>query len=89
MISGGGFTELMLASQRGHLEIVQMLLENGARVDMVTEMGHSALILAAINNHPRVVKMLLDWGSQKNLKDYHSRMAIDYAKNPEIIDMLS
>ena len=79
----------MLASQRGHTEIVQMLLDYGALTDIVSEEGHSALMLAAMNNHPRVVKILLERGCRKDLKDVNSRMAIDYANNPEIQNMLA
>lgn len=84
-----GYTALMLASQRGNVEIVQLLLEHGARTDMVSPLGQTALILAALNNHPPVVKLLLDWGSQKDFKDVTLRKAIDYANNAEIRNMLA
>ena len=34
-----GVTSLMLASQNGHVEVVEKLLQHGARVDLQNEVG--------------------------------------------------
>ena len=87
-VATNGFTALMLASQRGHVKVVQLLLEHGARTDIVSAYGQSALFMAIMNDHPRVVKILLDWGSDKNARDVVGYLPIQYTNNTEIIEML-
>ena len=41
----------MLASQNGHTEVVKLLLEKEAQVDMQGKDGGSALMLASQNGH--------------------------------------
>jgi len=54
-----GWTPLMLASARGHLPVVQKLIEAGADYALTeTDLGYTALHLAAWNNRPEVVTYL-------------------------------
>jgi len=52
-------TPLMLASMAGHLDLVEMLLEAGARVDARTREGATALIGACQHDQLQVVKALV------------------------------
>ena len=54
-----GFSSLMLASQNGHTEVVQMLLQANANVDLKNNYGYTSLMRVSANGHPEVVKMLL------------------------------
>lgn len=45
--NGQGWTPLLIASHQGHLEMVNNLLNNHARVDVFDNEGRSALHLAA------------------------------------------
>ena len=56
---GNGFTPLILASQNGHLPIVDILLERGAEHVRATKNGNRALSCAAQFGHVLVVKRLL------------------------------
>ena len=49
-----GWCALMSASQNGHTEVVKILLENGAQVDLQNN-GFSALMIASLNGHAEVV----------------------------------
>ena len=49
---------LMCASQNGHDEVVKILLENGAQVDLQTEDGVCALMYTSQDGHNEV-----EWGS--------------------------
>jgi ankyrin repeat protein len=65
---------LHVASENGHEEIVDLLLQSGAVVNSVaaTEQATS-LILAAQNSHTSVVKKLLSHGANVDSgKEYHS-----------------
>jgi ankyrin repeat protein len=48
---GGGSTALMWACERGHTEIVSMLLKAGCVPDVRNDYGWTALHLAALNGH--------------------------------------
>jgi ankyrin repeat protein len=49
--------------KHGYLEIVQLLLEKGAKPDELDNFGHTALFHAASNGQVDVVKLLLDKGA--------------------------
>ena len=60
-----GATALTFAADRGHLEIVTLLLARGADVNQQdTFYQMRAIDMAMANNHPEVVKLLLERGSR-------------------------
>ena len=59
-------TPLMIASQYGHEELVQMLLKNDAKVDEMTIMEMSALSYASRQNYLNIVKILCENGADVN-----------------------
>ena len=54
-----GGTALMLASQNGHYQVVELLLKKHAHVNHQTQDGVTALMLASQNGHYQVVELLL------------------------------
>ncbi|GIY47556.1 ankyrin-1 [Caerostris extrusa] len=58
-IALNGWTPLLYACQKGHPEVVNLLLQNSARVDVFDEGGKAALHLAAEFGHGEVVDILL------------------------------
>ena len=60
---------IIAAAQNGYLEIVKLLIENGANVDSQTELGYTALELAASNGHLEVVDLLIQKGANLSLED--------------------
>ncbi|KAJ6494996.1 ankyrin repeat-containing domain protein [Mycena vulgaris] len=54
-----GRNALHLASQEGHLDIVQLLIGYGASVDQATEDGGTALHLALENGHLDIARVLI------------------------------
>ena len=64
----GKTSALMLASYYGNSEIVKMLLEKSAKVDLYNERKVFALMLAARQGNVEVVKELLERGADVNLK---------------------
>ncbi|NIT55882.1 MAG: hypothetical protein GWN00_06500, partial [Aliifodinibius sp.] len=61
-----GTTALMLASANGYPEIVQLLLANGADVNMRNKENASALFLAVQNDDVTTVEFLINAGAEVN-----------------------
>lgn len=64
--SEGVGTPLYFAAQRGHEEVVALLVEGGADVNAVTRFG-TALQIAARGNRTSIVRILLQAGADPNL----------------------
>lgn len=54
-----GQTALMLAVSHGRLDMVELLLQSGADVNIQDEDGSTALMCAAEHHHIEIVKLLL------------------------------
>jgi ankyrin repeat protein len=76
-----GFSALHTAAFGGHLEIVKLLLENGAAADQRSEGNKSmtALHTAAYNGHTEVVRFLLDKGIPVDDRDGEGKSALIHA----------
>lgn len=62
--SGDGMTALHWAAERGHREIVELLISSSANVDAKTRIGgYTPLHLGARGGNALIVKMLLDAGA--------------------------
>jgi ankyrin repeat protein len=58
-----GNTPLKIATVRGDIDAVRVLLDAGAEVDAVVEEGCTVLWYASAFNHPEIVRILLDHGA--------------------------
>lgn len=58
-----GQTALMLAAHRGHLGLVELLIEAGADLNVTAKYRLSALMLAAIAGHAEVARRLIRAGA--------------------------
>jgi len=56
-------TALTLASYRGHTEIVKLLVEKGAALDILANDGMTALIIAVAYGYTEIVKLLVEKGA--------------------------
>jgi hypothetical protein len=68
-----GKTPLIIASKRGHLDIVKKLLEKGADVNCKDANGKTPLIIASECGHLNIVKNLLGKGADVNCKDANGK----------------
>lgn len=63
-----GWSLLLLAADQGHTEVVRVLLQNNARVDVFDEEGKAAIHLAAEQGHQDIVDILLSHKAFVNAK---------------------
>ncbi|HIC10011.1 MAG TPA: ankyrin repeat domain-containing protein, partial [Campylobacterales bacterium] len=56
----------------GHKEIVQLLIDNRAKVDIQNNYGWTALMSASQNGHKEIVQLLVDNGADVNLRTNNS-----------------
>jgi ankyrin repeat protein len=61
-----GRTALLLAAQRGHDKVVQLLVKEGADVHATRCDGFTALYVAAAEGHEAIVRFLVDKGADVN-----------------------
>ena len=71
-------TPLISASEKGHTEVVHLLLE-GASVDVFSVTEFSPLTLACAHGHKTIVEKLLQAGAQISLQNQDNVTAIMYA----------
>lgn len=69
-------TALMWASDRGHKDIADYLLSNGANVDAKNKYGYTALMMAAVNDKKEMVELLLSRGANINATDEDKSTAL-------------
>jgi uncharacterized protein len=74
-----GWTPLHYAATGGHLEIMQLLLDQNAYIDAESPNGTTPLMMAAQYSSAAAVKLLLDAGADPTLKNQLGLSAIDFA----------
>lgn len=62
------YPPLILASEAGYLEVVDLLLVNNAEVDIEGSGQYTSLMISATIGRTAVVEMLLDAGANVNAK---------------------
>jgi len=88
------FTPLILSCQYGYFEIIKLLIENGADVNMVGNPMYktTALLETSRQGNPEIFKYLLDKGADINYTDaggYNARLFAENFKHSEILKMIN
>ncbi|XP_061729376.1 ankyrin-2-like [Cydia pomonella] len=81
-------TALHYAAERGHAEVVRLLLDAGSKVEVMAGDGSTPLHVAVIKNHPEIVKMLLLAGCHVNNKTHEKMTPLHYAASNGFIDLV-
>ena len=76
-----GNTALMKASEKGHMEIAEYLINNGASVNFQNKEGLTPLMVAAEKNNFYVFKLLIDKKADTSKSDYTGRTIKEIAEN--------
>jgi ankyrin repeat protein len=79
-------TALTAAAHRGHVEVVRALIDAGAPLDHVNNLGWTALLEAVVlgnggSNHTAVVAALVKAGADPNIADRQRKTALAHARS--------
>ena len=83
-----GYTPLMLAAEKGHLQTVQVLLENGGELNRGNEMAWLPLHSAVSRNHTELVKFLLKLDANVLASTVHGTTVLHLATCLELVMIL-
>jgi ankyrin repeat protein len=87
-----GWTPLHYAASGGHVDILQMLLDQSAYIDAESPNKTTPLMMAARYGSPESVQLLLDAGADPTLRNELGLTALDFAERgarPDAIRMLT
>jgi len=70
---------LILASEKGHIKVVELLIAHGAEIDHLDNDGKSPLFYAAGNGHIKVVELLINHGAKVDQLDNDGTSPLFYA----------
>ena len=85
------WTALHLATSNGKVDVVNLLLRNGAKVNAKTKDGMTALHIAAKNGNKQIIEILLKKGIEIDLQDIEGSTALHIAISnglEDIVDLL-
>uniref|UniRef100_A0A0G4ICY2 Uncharacterized protein n=1 Tax=Chromera velia CCMP2878 TaxID=1169474 RepID=A0A0G4ICY2_9ALVE len=83
-----GETALMLVSDRGHTDIVRLLVDAKANVDMQDKNGQTALILVSCKGHADIVRLLVDAKANVDMQDKNGKTALFLASENRHTDIV-
>ncbi|MFK7802362.1 MAG: ankyrin repeat domain-containing protein [Anaerolineae bacterium] len=82
-----GFTPLLVAAFQGNVEMVELLIANGADIEAKDDWGDTPVNVAAWDGRLAVIEKLLELGAQVDVKNQGGQNALDYARSqnqPEV-----
>jgi uncharacterized protein len=86
-----GWAPLHYAATGGHLDVMELLLENNAFIDAESPNGTTPLMMAAMYGTPQAVKLLLDAGADVAMVNKLGLTALDFAKRggrPDAVSLI-
>lgn len=72
---------LHLASSRGNIEEMSLLIDNGANINIIGEYGSTPLHLACLRGHYNAVKLLIERGAIVSIKEDDGSTSLDVVKS--------
>ena len=84
-------TAIVVAAERNHKEIVQLLIDHGADINPRGEGGDSALLMASRFGYTEIVELLLDHGAKADIQDRRGSRALSAASkrgHKGVVDLL-
>ena len=79
---------LLWASENGHIEVVQVLLDDGANIEATNDFEYTSLTLASENGHSDVVQLLLNTGANIEAMDDNERTSLILASESGHIEVV-
>ena len=85
-------TSLHWASYHGHTDIMTLLVEHKANLNITNKKGNTPLVFAAVNNQMAIVRRLVDARSDITIGGQENKTASEFAKqcgNLDIVEYLN
>ncbi len=82
---------LIVAAQKGHHDIIRLLLDAGANPNLTDNKNQTALYIATVNQHEQVVEILLKGGASPNIHTADGSAPLleaVYKQNKQLVEML-
>lgn len=83
-----GLSPLMVAAQRGYVDVARVLLESSADVNFQSSSGKTALMMACYSGHIEVAKLLRQYNASWDLVDKTGSTALHWAVDGANLDMI-
>lgn len=83
-----GETPLMIAAEKGHIDLVQTLKCHGADINLENKHHETALYIAAKNGHKEIVELLINFGANAGHKDRYGNTPLAAAKIENHIEVV-
>lgn len=83
-----GNTVLHYAVSKGGTEIVEILLQMGAKADLKGNRNLTPLHLAAVHNYPDIASKLLEKGADPNIRDEEGNTPLHFAAEQNNLQLL-
>jgi hypothetical protein len=77
---------LHIAARKGELDHIRTLLENGADIDAIGDLGFTPLHSAALGGQARSIELLLSLGADTTIKNEFGQTALDVALVGKAVD---
>ncbi|MES2677896.1 MAG: ankyrin repeat domain-containing protein [Pseudomonadota bacterium] len=84
----GGATALHIAARNGNVQIAEILIENGANVNVADNEGWTPLMRAALNKNSELIKIFLNAGANARKMNSLGETAIIHATSSGCLDCL-
>lgn len=76
------------AIKRSSIDMVKILLENGANPNIIDSQGRLPLIVAIRDYHIEIVKLLIAYGADFKLQDGNGQTALEEVKDKKYIEII-
>jgi len=80
-----GVPALIWAVYKGHTDIVALLLENGANINIQDKDGDTPLIVASIKGNEELIKLLLSKNCDLLITSKNGKSALNYLKEKDLL----
>lgn len=82
------FTPLAIASLYGTLEVCEVLIKAGSRLEVKDRYGNTPLMLSTKNNNPEVFRLLLKYGADIKALDYIKQGVFNHALSNSCLELV-
>ena len=76
-----GWLPIIVASEKGDLDVLKMLVDHGANINAQDADDRTALMIAVKHRQPAMIRFLLAHGADQNIKDKYKETVLEIAQS--------